>query len=298
MAKTVSLVHPQQTFQVLEKLLVQKCGLFMEDPIVVASPYTVKSKVSQSDFRTFVSALEGAPVAITNDNFGGLSGLCEEFHFGALAERLSQFRESDDLKEDLMLKDLEARKRLSALEEQMQRCGQNCRGTRRCTNLLRKCFLGAWGVSRRRYRLCKLCPLSLIRFSDTTISSAIDCAVRISGTGSAHITAGGSFVWIGSSSCRSERMGSCTHFPDLRCCPPPLGWSSAIVADFPKLFEDFKKKQFTLLRRGSSDGFGAYEFFHSRCDWHPNTLTVILDTDGNIFGRFSPVMWDSPEADK
>jgi hypothetical protein len=74
--------------------------------------------------------------------------------------------------------------------------------------------------------------------------------------------------------------------------PPPSGWKSAIVADFPKLFEDFKTKQFTLLWRGSRDGFGARDF-HSRCDGHPNTLTVVLDTDGNIFGGFTPVEWES-----
>jgi hypothetical protein len=34
-------------------------------------------------------------------------------------------------------------------------------------------------------------------------------------------------------------------------------WNSAIVADFPKLFEDFKQKRFTLLWRGSRDGFGG-----------------------------------------
>jgi hypothetical protein len=100
MAKIVSLVHPQQTFQVLEKLLIQKCGLFMEDPILIAQSYTVKSKVSLSDFQTFVSTLEGASVTITNDNFGGFSRLCDEFHFEELAERLSQFRESEDFKED------------------------------------------------------------------------------------------------------------------------------------------------------------------------------------------------------
>jgi hypothetical protein len=74
--------------------------------------------------------------------------------------------------------------------------------------------------------------------------------------------------------------------------PPPLGWNSAIVPDLPKLFEDFKEKQFTLLWRGSRDGFGA-RAFHRRCDGHPNTLTVILDTDGNIFGGFTPVEWES-----
>jgi hypothetical protein len=74
--------------------------------------------------------------------------------------------------------------------------------------------------------------------------------------------------------------------------PPPSGWTSAIVPDFPTLFEDFMGKQFTLLWRGSRDGFG-YPDFHRRCDGHPNTLTVILDTNGNIFGGFTPVEWES-----
>jgi hypothetical protein len=91
----------------------------MEDPMLVVSPYTVRSKVSQRDFRTFVSALEGASVPLTKDNLGGLTRLCEEFQFGELTERLSQFRESEHFKEDVTLKDLEAQKRLSALEERM-----------------------------------------------------------------------------------------------------------------------------------------------------------------------------------
>jgi hypothetical protein len=79
--------------------------------------------------------------------------------------------------------------------------------------------------------------------------------------------------------------------------PPPSGWKSAIVADFPKLFEEFKKKKFTLLWRGSRDGFSSGDF-HSRCDGHPNTLTVILDTNGNIFGGFTPVEWESETWNK
>jgi hypothetical protein len=62
--------------------------------------------------------------------------------------------------------------------------------------------------------------------------------------------------------------------------------------DFPAIFEDFKQQNFTLLWRGSRDGFGARDF-HIRCDGHPNTLTVIFDTDGNIFGGFTPVEWES-----
>jgi hypothetical protein len=74
--------------------------------------------------------------------------------------------------------------------------------------------------------------------------------------------------------------------------PPPSRWNSAIVPDFPEFFEDFKQKQYALLWRGSRDGFGADDF-HRRCDGHANTLTVILDTDGNIFGGFTPVKWES-----
>jgi hypothetical protein len=73
MAKIVSLVHPQERFQVLEKLLVEKCGLFTGDPLLVASPYTVRSEVTLSDIRTFVTALEGGSVPITKDNTGGLT---------------------------------------------------------------------------------------------------------------------------------------------------------------------------------------------------------------------------------
>jgi hypothetical protein len=91
------------------------------------------------------------------------------------------------------------------------------------------------------------------------------------------------------------------HFafpPESVCCGildsliPPLGWNSAIVPDFPNLFEDFKQRTFTLLWGGSRDGFGARDF-HRRCDGHPNTLTVILDTNGNIFGGFTPMKWES-----
>jgi hypothetical protein len=80
----------------------------------------VRSEVTQSDIRTFVTALEGASVPITKDNIGGLTRLCEEFQFGALSERPSQFCESEELKEDVTQKDLEARKRLSLLEERIQ----------------------------------------------------------------------------------------------------------------------------------------------------------------------------------
>jgi hypothetical protein len=71
---------------------------------------------------------------------------------------------------------------------------------------------------------------------------------------------------------------------------PPL--YSGIISGFPEIFAEFGRNRFSLLWRGSCDGFSASEF-HRRCDYHANTLTVILDTKGNIFGGFTPLKWDS-----
>jgi hypothetical protein len=65
-----------------------------------------------------------------------------------------------------------------------------------------------------------------------------------------------------------------------------------ILSGFPAIFSEFRRKRLSLLWRGSRDGFGASQF-HSRCDGRPNTLTVILDADGNVFGGFTPVEWES-----
>jgi hypothetical protein len=67
---------------------------------------------------------------------------------------------------------------------------------------------------------------------------------------------------------------------------------SAIVSDFPSIFEQFRGKCFTLLWRESAHGRGAGHF-HARCDGHLNTLTIIKDTNGYIFGGFTPLAWDS-----
>jgi hypothetical protein len=75
--------------------------------------------------------------------------------------------------------------------------------------------------------------------------------------------------------------------------PPVPSFNSRIISDFPEIFTEFRKKQFSLLWQGSRDGFKATEF-HRRCDGHADILTVILDTKGNIFGGFTPVEWESP----
>lgn len=49
--------------------------------------------------------------------------------------------------------------------------------------------------------------------------------------------------------------------------------------------KNFNNKQWSLLYRSSRDGCKASDF-HSLCDNRPNTLTIINDTSGNIFGGY------------
>jgi uncharacterized coiled-coil protein SlyX len=89
-----------------------------------------------------------------------------------------------------------------------------------------------------------------------------------------------------------------TATPPARAHPPPhspaaAGFDSAIVPQIPALLAEFGGKRFSLLWRGTRDGFDAREF-HRRCDGHANTLTLIEDRNGNIFGGFTPVAWESP----
>jgi hypothetical protein len=77
--------------------------------------------------------------------------------------------------------------------------------------------------------------------------------------------------------------------------PPPSPEreiDSLILSDFPPLSNEFRRKRFQLLWRGSRDGFAPGEF-HRRCDGRANTQTLIVDTDGNVFGGFTPVEWES-----
>jgi hypothetical protein len=67
---------------------------------------------------------------------------------------------------------------------------------------------------------------------------------------------------------------------------------SLIISEFPQLFDEFRHKKWQLLWRGSRDGFGASDF-HSRCDGHANTLTLIEENGGFLFGGFTPAKWDS-----
>ena len=48
-----------------------------------------------------------------------------------------------------------------------------------------------------------------------------------------------------------------------------------------------------MLYRGSKDGFASTDF-HSKCDGHENTLTIVRASESAfIFGGFTSVAWES-----
>jgi hypothetical protein len=60
-----------------------------------------------------------------------------------------------------------------------------------------------------------------------------------------------------------------------------------------KLCEFSLKDRWTLLYRGTRDGFGAANF-HSKCDDHNNTLTILKAKGSSyIFGGFTSINWES-----
>jgi len=58
------------------------------------------------------------------------------------------------------------------------------------------------------------------------------------------------------------------------------------------LFKGFQTKAFSLLWRGTRDGFAA-STFHSLCNNKGSTLTVFKTTSGYIAGGYASVSWTS-----
>jgi hypothetical protein len=85
----------------------------------------------------------------------------------------------------------------------------------------------------------------------------------------------------------------------LPVTPPPKGQrfalpsiESGILSEPPMIFSQFYGSELQLLYRGTRDGFKSADF-HRCCNGHSPTLTVVLDTDGYIFGGYTPLRWSS-----
>jgi hypothetical protein len=55
--------------------------------------------------------------------------------------------------------------------------------------------------------------------------------------------------------------------------------------------KDLNGRNWSLIYKGSCDGFRAYDF-HFRCDNKPKTITIVKSTSGNIFGGYSSAQWN------
>jgi hypothetical protein len=75
-------------------------------------------------------------------------------------------------------------------------------------------------------------------------------------------------------------MDLCSLADDL----PVQALDSAIVPDLSKILVDLDGKQLSLLW---PDGLTANDFY-GRCDCNVNTVTVILHTNWETFGGFTP----------
>jgi hypothetical protein len=332
MTKTVVLVHPNEASQVSYPILTQKCDLFTNNPTLTVSPYTPKSQVSLAEFREFVSALDGKTVTINRNNFKGLSQLCDEFGFRELSARLSEFTEThmrlSALEDQMQQREREIvglqcglSRQSQALESAEKRVRAEAESAFRQANEAQK----AVGNVRREVEDLREMLKEVREFADSarmialasqgasegaqkkaeSMEALLGRMERFEGEVSALNAAAvpapartppRSMVPIQKPALTQTSITSSTSIPTAPLPPllPPYCWNSAIVSDFPEIFAEFRGKRFSLLWRGGRDGFRTRDF-HRRCDGHANTLTVILDTNGNIFGGFTPVKWELRE---
>jgi hypothetical protein len=267
---SITLIHPEETRELPAYQVTTKCSLFQNNVTLITAPYRVQSSVSLSIFQDFISALEGNAVKITDTNFTEFQRLCEEFGFKGFAARLSEFRPSMDFKE---AKQADLGERIAILEEKSHRNERDnailqdkFKEFTQHLNQLNDNVSALWREVRKdRYSW---------ESSYRTRRTADEVPRRVPEEFSREINElrrETSILWKFSMSCQLD---------------------SRIISRFPEIFGQFQGRQFSVLWRGSSDGFSSSEC-HRRCDGHANTLTVILDTKGNIFGGFTPVEWES-----
>jgi hypothetical protein len=88
---TLELVFEGGTFQIARRSLAETCEPFVENPMLLEKPYEVRSPASESHFRLFLEAIEGATTEIRMENAIYLESLSSEFQFVELSSRVGEF---------------------------------------------------------------------------------------------------------------------------------------------------------------------------------------------------------------
>jgi hypothetical protein len=258
----IALVHPNETVRISVRHLLDKCDLFKRYPTLAGPSYRIASSVALHDFREFVSALEGETIPVTSENEVGLRHLCEEFGFSDLL-----------LPTPTSQKDISYR--LTALESSYSKL----------TSLPTKITSIQNDIDRLRSEVQTFSQRLDTQFQSLR-DSVDDEFERVYSDfpdpyygGPPRVVGGGPAVRGRSS---SKRISPST--PDIASI------KSKILVDFPEIFSQFRGKTFQLLWDGHPGDFKGSSF-HQSCNNKANTLTIMRDSDGNVFGGFTPAMW-------
>jgi hypothetical protein len=281
---SLTLLHPEETFKIPTLQAMTKCSLFQDNPTLTAVPYRVQSSVSLSIFREFISALEGNAINITDTNFTELHRLCLEFGFSELAAKLSEFRPSINFKE------AETRGRIAALQETANQHSHVIAILQNKVTQLSTDF----GRLISEVSSLRSVSAGIQTLSEEVSSLKTQLAQKLNDPVVEQLST--EFIEL-QKEVLTLKAQIATMSLTVTSSPSVRSFDSLIISDFPEIFAEFRAKRFKILWRGSRDGFKAKEF-HGRCDGHANTLTVILDTKGNIFGGFTPLEWESPPKPK
>jgi hypothetical protein len=212
----------------------------------------------------FLSAIEGNEVEVTNKNVDGLSALCEEFQFWSLLGRVLAFKETPTYQ----IRRQNAR--IEAVEKQFEELSQHFQAQEASLEA------AVVRLSQAEVNVTQLAAdVRTLQSWQESAAKAQDGLEQAMRTVTTNVGGLNSAV-------------SCLGVAQFQSWA--TGLDSAIISGLP--FSEFSGKRFSLLWRGGRDGFGGRDF-HGRCDGHANTLTLIEDTNGNIFGGFTPVEWES-----
>jgi prefoldin subunit 5 len=255
----VELLLGREVFRIPGLALRQICQTFAINPLPLQ--YIVTSTVSVEVFRLFLSALKGETIEVTKANFLSLSSLCKEsgFELQNLSFRLSEIEVS-----------------IEGLQSDIRRLSSDITSLQNASQMTAQ---HSEAITRLSSHITSLQNASQITSQHSEVIKQLSADIT-SLHRNCEITFQHSEV-IRQLSVDVSVLKRWSRVPE-----------SEILCDFPEFFTEFRGKRFEILWRGSRDGFEAQEF-HRRCDGHSNTLTVILDTKGNIFGGFTPVEWDS-----
>jgi hypothetical protein len=89
---TVTLVLGEEAFTVASEPLRLACDVFVAGGW--PARYRVQARIPLDHRQSFLEAIKGKDIQITNENVSGLSQLCAQFGFGSLSSKLSAFRSS------------------------------------------------------------------------------------------------------------------------------------------------------------------------------------------------------------